>query len=114
MSDCLFCKIAAKDIPSQVVYEDELVIAIKDINPSAPVHILLIPQNHIASLNDISAADELLLGHTQLAAMQIAREQNIAADGYRLVLNCGPLGGQEVMHLHYHLLGGREMLWPPG
>jgi histidine triad (HIT) family protein len=114
VSDCLFCKIAAKDIPSQVVYEDELVIAVKDINPSAPVHILLIPRNHIASLNDISAADELLLGHIQLVTRQIAREQNIAADGYRLVLNCGVLGGQEVMHLHYHLLGGREMLWPPG
>lgn len=114
MSDCLFCKIAAKDIPSKVVYEDELVIAIEDINPSAPVHILLIPRNHIASLDDISAADELLLGHIHLVARQIAREQNIAADGYRLVLNCGTLGGQEVMHLHYHLLGGREMLWPPG
>jgi len=114
MSDCLFCKIAAKDIPAKTVYEDELVIAIEDINPSAPVHILLIPKKHIASLNDVAAADESLLGHIQQVTAQIAREQNIAADGYRLVLNCGSLGGQEVMHLHYHLLGGREMLWPPG
>jgi histidine triad (HIT) family protein len=114
MSDCLFCKITAKDIPSKIVYEDELVIAIEDINPSAPVHVLIIPRRHIASLNDIGAVDESLLGHIQLVAAQIAREQNIAADGYRLIMNCGSKGGQEVMHLHYHLLGGREMLWPPG
>lgn len=114
MSDCLFCKIAAKNIPSEIVYEDETLIAIKDINPSAPVHVLLIPKKHIVSLNDIGTADESLLGHIQLTAAQIAREQNVAADGYRLVNNCGTMGGQEVMHLHYHLLGGREMLWPPG
>ncbi|HBQ24906.1 MAG TPA: histidine triad nucleotide-binding protein [Syntrophomonas sp.] len=114
MSDCLFCKIAAKNIPSKIVYEDETIIAIEDINPCAPVHVLLIPKKHIASLNDISTTDASLLGHIQLAAAQIAREQNVAADGYRLVNNCGSLGGQEVMHLHYHLLGGREMLWPPG
>jgi len=114
MSDCLFCKIAAKEIPSKIVYEDNMVVAFEDINPSAPVHILLIPRKHLSSLNDISADDKTLLGHTQMVVAQIAREQNIAADGYRLVINCGPMGGQEVMHLHYHLLGGREMLWPPG
>lgn len=91
-----------------------MVFAIKDINPSAPVHILLIPRKHISSLNDISLTDESLLGHIQSVAMQIAREKNLALDGYRLVLNCGSWGGQEVMHLHYHLLGGRQMLWPPG
>jgi len=114
MSDCLFCKIAAKNIPSKVIYEDEMLIAIEDINPSAPVHVLLIPKKHIASLHDTGDADKSLLGHIQLIAAQIAREQNIATDGYRLVNNCGIMGGQEVMHLHYHLLGGREMLWPPG
>lgn len=114
MSDCLFCKIAAKEIPSKIVYEDNMVVAFEDINPSAPVHILLIPRKHLSSLNDISADDKTLLGHIQMVVAQIAREQNIAVDGYRLVINCGPMGGQEVMHLHYHLLGGREMLWPPG
>jgi histidine triad (HIT) family protein len=114
MADCLFCKIAAKNIPSKVVYEDEMLIAIEDINPSAPVHVLLIPKKHIASLHDTGDTDKSLLGHIQLIAAQIAREQNIATDGYRLVNNCGAMGGQEVMHLHYHLLGGREMLWPPG
>ncbi|NLX01263.1 MAG: histidine triad nucleotide-binding protein [Syntrophomonadaceae bacterium] len=114
MSDCLFCKIAAKNIPSKVIYEDEMLIAIEDINPSAPVHVLLIPKKHIASLNDIGDTDKSLLGHIQVIAAQIAKEQKIAKDGYRLVNNCGTMGGQEVMHLHYHLLGGREMLWPPG
>lgn len=114
MSDCLFCNIVTKNVPSKIVYEDETLIAIEDINPSAPVHILLIPKKHIASLNDTSVDDEVLLGHIQIVARQIAKEQNIAVDGYRLVNNCGTLGGQTVMHLHYHLLGGREMLWPPG
>ncbi len=112
--DCLFCKIAAQDIPATVVYEDESLIAIEDINPVAPVHILLIPRKHIASLNDITPEDSDILTRIQLRAAALAREKKLDAQGYRLVNNCGEWGGQTVMHLHYHLLGGRNMQWPPG
>jgi histidine triad (HIT) family protein len=114
MSDCLFCKIVAKEIPVQAVYEDDKLLAIKDINPAAPVHILLIPKQHIASLNDVTGDQIALMGHIQLVAAQLARQLGIADEGYRLVNNCGKLGGQDIPHIHYHLLGGRMLGWPPG
>lgn len=112
--DCIFCKIANKEIPSAIVYEDEDVIAFNDLNPEAPVHILVIPKKHIASLSDASVEDQQLLGKIMLTIAKIAAEQGIAENGYRVVTNCGEQGGQTVMHLHFHLMGGREMLWPAG
>lgn len=112
--DCIFCKIAGKEIESRIVYEDQQVVAIEDINPAAPIHILLIPKEHIESLEQASADNIQLLGHIQLLASRLAKEFKIDQAGYRLVNNCGENGGQSVPHLHYHLLGGREMKWPPG
>ncbi|MEN6348515.1 MAG: histidine triad nucleotide-binding protein [Syntrophomonas sp.] len=113
-TDCLFCKIANREIPAEVVYEDDKIIAIKDINPAAPIHILLIPKQHITSLDHVTQNDAMLLGHLQATAAELARDLGISAQGYRLVNNCGIWGGQTVLHLHYHLLGGRELAWPPG
>ena len=107
--DCIFCKIVAGQIPSDVVYTDDKVIAFRDIYPMAPVHLLIIPREHIASLNDINEHQILLIGHMVLVAKQLAKQQGIATKGYRVVINCGPQGGQEVQHLHMHLLGGREL-----
>lgn len=112
--DCIFCKIANKEIPSSIVYEDDDVIAFKDLNPEAPVHVLVIPKKHISSLNAANTDDQQLLGKLMLTIPKIAAEQGIAESGYRVVNNCGEQGGQTVMHLHFHLLGGREMLWPAG
>ena len=112
--DCIFCKIANKEIPSSIVYEDDDVIAFKDLNPEAPVHVLVIPKKHISSLNAANSDDQQLLGKLMLTIPKIAAEQGIAESGYRVVNNCGEQGGQTVMHLHFHLLGGREMLWPAG
>ena len=114
MSDCLCCKIVAGEIPSKKAYEDELVYAFYDIAPQAPVHVLVIPKKHIASLNAATAEDQQLLGKVLLTIQKIAAEQGIAEKGYRVVTNCGEQGGQTVMHLHFHLMGGREMLWPAG
>lgn len=113
-NDCLFCRIAAKQIPSKIIFEDDDLVAIEDINPAAPVHILLIPRDHRSSLNEVTEADQGLLGHIQITASALARQLNIADNGYRLVCNCGMDGGQTVLHIHYHLLGGRELGWPPG
>jgi histidine triad (HIT) family protein len=113
-SDCLFCKIVNREIPAELVYEDERIVAIKDINPAAPVHILLIPREHIVSLDQASNENVELLGYIQTTAAKLARELGIADKGYRLVNNCGEWGGQSVLHLHYHLLGGRQLAWPPG
>jgi histidine triad (HIT) family protein len=107
--DCIFCKIVAGQIPSDVVYTDDKVIAFRDINPMAPVHLLIIPREHITSINDITEHQIPLLGHMVLVAKQLAKQQGIAIKGYRVVINCGPQGGQEVQHLHMHLLGGREL-----
>ena len=112
--DCIFCKIANKEIPTEMIYEDENVVAFNDLNPTAPVHILVIPKKHIASLNDATAEDTELLGKIMLTIQKIAVDQGIAEKGYRVVTNCGEQGGQSVKHLHFHLLGGREMLWPAG
>ncbi len=105
----IFSKIIAKEIPADIVYEDELVLAFRDIAPQAPVHILVIPKKEIATNNDVAAADEAALGRMFLAAAQIAKDEGIAADGYRLMVNCNEHGGQEVFHLHMHLLGGRDL-----
>lgn len=117
--DCLFCKIVAGTVPSKKVFEDEYSIAFHDIDPQAPVHVLVVPKKHIASLDAVSgdgvSGDEwkALVGHLQLVASQIARTEKLAR-GYRTVINTGPDGGQTVSHLHVHLLGGRPMHWPPG
>lgn len=112
-SSCLFCKIAAGTIPANRLYEDENVLAFPDISPQAPVHVLLIPKKHLASHAHATAEDTAMLGHLFAAAVEVAREQGLA-NGYRLVINTGPDGGQTVDHLHVHLLGGRHMTWPPG
>ncbi|AGA70412.1 HIT family hydrolase, diadenosine tetraphosphate hydrolase [Desulfitobacterium dichloroeliminans LMG P-21439] len=109
MSDCIFCKIINKEIPSEVVYEDEVVLAFKDINPVAPVHVLIIPKKHSESLNDLSPEDEALVGHLIIVATRLAKELGIADSGYRLVNNCGDDGGQVVKHLHFHLIGGKRL-----
>lgn len=113
-ADCLFCKLSAGDIPAKIVYQDDGILAFHDINPQAPTHILLIPKAHIASLDDLASAHEALAGKLLLKAADIARELKIADAGYRLVVNCKDFGGQDVPHLHLHLLGGRQMNWPPG
>ncbi|HKW86014.1 MAG TPA: histidine triad nucleotide-binding protein [Nitrospiraceae bacterium] len=114
MSDCLFCKIVDKKIPSKIIHEDDKTVAFEDINPQAPVHVLVVPKRHAASIADLNAADAGLLGHLMLTGATIAKQKGIADSGYRLVLNTGRNGGQTVFHLHVHLLGGRPMHWPPG
>ncbi len=112
-ADCLFCKIAAKKLPSKIVYEDPDLFAFEDISPQAPTHILICPHKHFASLNEATTEDQALLGRLQLVAAQLARERKLL-DGYRTVLNNGAGAGQSVFHLHLHLLGGRQFRWPPG
>lgn len=114
MSDCLFCKIANKEIPSQCVYEDELVFAFKDIEPQAPVHILIIPKEHIASAMELNEENARVISHIFLTAKKIAKDLGIDEKGFRIVNNCGVDGGQTVGHLHFHMLGGRNLMWPPG
>jgi len=108
----VFKKIIDKELPADIVYEDESVIAFKDINPRAPVHILIVPKKEIPTLKDITSEDELILGHCLMVAKLVAQNQNL--EGYRIVLNVDKAGGQEVFHLHFHLLGGRQFNWPPG
>jgi histidine triad (HIT) family protein len=112
-TDCLFCKIVNGEIPSEVVYQDDQLLAIKDIDPVAPIHLLLMPKIHLDSLNDIGPEHLELIGRLQLLAAQLAASLGIAEQGFRLVNNCGSWGGQAIFHLHYHLLGGKEMGWPP-
>ena len=109
---CLFCRIASGEIPSHLVYESPLCIAFRDIAPKAPVHVRVIPRDHVTSLD--TATDAALVGQLALAAAQVARTEGIAASGYRVVTNIGEDGGQSVAHLHFHVLGGRTMTWPPG
>lgn len=113
MSDTIFTKIISREIPADIVYEDDLCLAFKDINPQAPVHLLIIPKKPIATLNDIEAADRELVGHLFFTAGKIAKEMGIADDGYRAVMNCNKDGGQEVFHIHLHVLGGKPLGWPP-
>jgi len=112
--DCIFCKIAAKEIPVQPLYEDEHLLAFLDINPAAPVHVLVIPKKHIANLLDLDKQDQSLMGHMLTAISQIAKQMGLADDGFRVVINTKENGGQTVHHLHCHILGGRSMTWPPG
>ena len=112
MTECLFCKMVAGVIKPDVVFEDETVLAFRDINPQAPVHILIIPKVHIATLNDLD--DSLLAGQLLQTAVKLAKKERLSEEGYRTVFNCNRKGGQEVYHLHLHLLGGRQMIWPPG
>ena len=114
MKDCLFCKMAAGEIKPQLVLETPELIAFRDIKPQAPVHVLIVPRKHIATLNDTIEGDAFLTGKILMAAQDIARKEGIAKSGYRLVMNCNDDGGQSVYHIHMHLLGGRQMEWPPG
>jgi len=114
MTDCIFCKIIARDISADIVYDDEQVLAFRDIQPQAPVHVVIIPKRHIATLNDLSSADAELVGRLYLAAKQVANELGVAQSGYRTLINCNRDAGQYVMHVHMHLLAGRPMDWPPG
>lgn len=111
--DTIFGKIIRREIPANIVYEDELCLAFRDVAPQAPVHILVIPKRTIATLNDATADEQALLGHLLLTVKTIAAQEGLA-DGYRTVINTGPAGGQTVYHLHIHLLGGRSLAWPPG
>lgn len=110
--DCIFCKLANKEIPTKVVYEDEYVFAFNDMEPQAPVHILFIPKDHVASNNEVE--DDLIVGRIFAAIRKVAKDKGFDQDGYRVVNNCGKDGGQTVNHLHFHLMAGREMTWPAG
>ena len=113
MSDCIFCKIAEGEIPSEIVYQDDKIVVFKDTSPQAPVHILMIPRKHIASLDEISAEDSELISYMMLKIKEVTAAQGLT-DGYRVVVNCGEDGQQTVKHLHFHILGKRKMTWPPG
>lgn len=113
-NDCLFCRIIAGEIPSTIVYRDDQMTAIRDVNPAAPTHILLLPNRHIAGVADVQADDQALLGSLLTTGVRLAEHEGIAQTGYRLVINSGAHAGQSVFHLHLHLLGGRPMHWPPG
>lgn len=112
--DCLFCKIAAGSIPAKIVYRDDIMVAFEDINPQAPHHIILIPLKHIDTLNNLQPEDNQMIGHMVQSAAKLAKQLNIAGEGYRLVANCNAGAGQSVFHIHFHLLGGRRLSWPPG
>lgn len=112
--DCLFCKIINGEIPSNKVYEDDLVYAFNDISPEAPVHILIVPKKHYDSILDVNDKDLSIIGHINKVATIIAKETGIDKSGFRIINNCGEEGGQTVNHIHYHLLGGRMLKWPPG
>lgn len=114
MSDCLFCKMAGGEIPVDLVLESDALMAFRDINPQAPHHVLIIPRTHVGGLEDLQPGQEELAGQLLIAAQQVARQEGFAEQGYRTVVNTGSDGGQEVQHLHVHVLAGRRMQWPPG
>lgn len=114
MTDSIFTKIAKREIPSNIIYEDDLIFAFEDINPVSPVHFLIVPKKQIPTMNDMKEEDKNLLGHIMFTASNLAKEKGIAEDGYRLVINCNKGAGQTVFHIHCHLLGGRTFNWPPG
>lgn len=114
MDSCIFCKIIKGEIPSEKVYEDDKIFVFKDINPEAPVHLLIIPKKHIESVNALDESDGELIGYIFNVAKKVAKQFQISEDGYRIVTNCGKDGGQTVYHIHFHLLGGRSLNWPPG
>ena len=111
---CLFCKIVAKEIPGEVVYEDEHALAFKDIRPVAPTHVLVVPKKHIAAIHDLTPDDAVTVGNVLVAARKVADQLGLTAAGYRLVINDGDAAGQTVHHIHVHVLGGRQLTWPPG
>ncbi len=114
MDDCLFCKMVSREIEPDVVYEDEQVLAFRDINPQSPLHVLIIPKRHISTLNDLTPEDTGLIGHLSLAAARIAQQEGVAEAGYRTLINTNREGGQVVFHVHMHLMAGRQMGWPAG
>ncbi|MEN8167696.1 MAG: histidine triad nucleotide-binding protein [Pseudomonadota bacterium] len=114
MDNCLFCKFVSGEIKPDLVYEDEEVLAFRDVNPQAPTHVLVIPKRHISTLNELESGDAELMGKLYLAARKVAEDEGIAEPGYRTLINCNADGGQAVFHIHLHLLGGRPMGWPPG
>ena len=114
MQTCLFCRIIDRQAPAKIVYEDEQVVAIEDIHPQAPVHLLVLPRKHLASLHEVSAEDEPVLGRLLTVAAKLARGRRLDVKGYRTVINTGALAGQSVFHIHVHVLGGRAFHWPPG
>jgi histidine triad (HIT) family protein len=114
MPDCLFCKVVAHEIPAQIVFEDDELVAFRDINPQAPMHVLIVPRRHVASLNDLQPCDDPLVGSMFRRAAALAGEQGLAERGFRTVFNCNRDAGQTVFHIHLHVLGGRSLAWPPG
>ncbi len=114
MADCLFCKMVSGEIKPDTVYEDDNVLAFRDISPQAPMHVLVIPKRHISTLNDLNQDDAQLIGQLSLAAAKIAEQEGVAEAGYRTVMNCNAAGGQTVFHIHMHVLAGRNLTWPPG
>lgn len=114
MTDCIFCKIARHEVNSRIVFENERVVAFHDLFPAAPTHLLIIPKQHYDTLNDVPAGDAAILGELMATAVQLAKDNDLAEDGYRVVMNCNQNGGQSVYHIHLHLLAGRRLSWPPG
>lgn len=114
MPDCIFCKIIKKEIPAKIVHEDDMVIAFEDVNPQAPVHLLVVPRKHIPTLLDLTPEDNQLIGHIFLTANNLAKNKGISVSGFRTVFNCNKDAGQAVYHIHLHIFGGRRMAWPPG
>jgi histidine triad (HIT) family protein len=114
MNDCIFCKIRDGEIPADIVFQDDLCLAFRDIDPKAPTHVLLIPKQHIATLNDITPDQVATMGHIVATAARLSKQLGVSDSGYRLVANCNADGGQAVYHIHFHLLGGRPLSWPPG
>jgi histidine triad (HIT) family protein len=114
VTDCLFCKIVAGDIPAKIVYKDEHLVAFQDVNPQAPTHVLIVPRRHVASLNELTESDDALVGEMVRRAAALASQYGHAERGYRTVFNCNADAGQSVFHIHLHVLGGRAMGWPPG
>lgn len=113
-SDCLFCKVVAGELPAEIIFESETVVAFRDINPKAPTHVLLIPKRHIATINDLVDGDQEIIGEMFLSVARLADDEGFADDGYRVVMNCNAAAGQTVFHIHLHLLAGRQLTWPPG
>jgi histidine triad (HIT) family protein len=114
MTDCLFCKIRDGEIPGDIVFETDDMLAFRDVNPQAPTHVLIIPKKHISTVNDLDENDEAIMGKLFRTAKLIAAQEGVSDDGYRLVVNCNEKAGQTVFHIHMHLLAGRAMIWPPG
>jgi histidine triad (HIT) family protein len=114
MSDCLFCKISDNQIPAKIVFQDDKAMAFEDIHPESPIHVIIIPRKHISTILDITDEDQDIMGYLYLVAKRIAIDKSLAEDGFRLVVNCGKSGGQEISHIHIHMLGGRLFGWPPG